>query len=84
MEHHKLKQHILIHQILLWGGLILAVLASLARPAMTWVLWIGLAIAFGGLVYRVIFVKCPYCGDTMAGSRTMPRHCPNCGKELDT
>ena len=83
MDNRKLKQHFLIHLSLLWGGLALAVIASLARPPMTWLLWVGLAIALGGLVYRVIFVKCPYCADTLAGSRTLPRRCPNCGKELD-
>ena len=83
MDTRKLKQHFFIHQLLMWSGLAIAVLGALMKPAVIWMLWVGLAVAFCGLVYRVIFVKCPYCGDTMAGNRTLPRHCPNCKKELD-
>ena len=83
MKKQPLKQHFLTHQVILWGGLILAVVGALKRPMTAWMLWVGLAVALGGLIYRAIFIKCPYCGDTMAGSRTMPRYCPNCKKELD-
>ena len=83
MDTRKLKQHFLIHRLLMWSGLIIAILGALQKPSATWMVWVGLGISFGSLVYRVIFVKCPYCGDTMAGSRTLPRQCPNCKKELD-
>ncbi len=83
MDTRKLKQHFLIHRLLMWSGLIIAVLGALQNPSVTWMLWVGLAISLGSIVYRVIFIKCPYCGDTMAGSRTLPRQCPNCKKELD-
>ena len=45
-------------------------------------LWIALALVVAGVVWRVIFIKCPHCGDGLYGSRIIPKHCPNCGKSL--
>jgi DNA-directed RNA polymerase subunit RPC12/RpoP len=28
-------------------------------------------------------VQCPHCGSKLLGCRVIPKHCPDCGKELE-
>lgn len=41
----------------------------------------GILIALS-VAWRFIFVKCPNCGDTLSGSKTIPDTCPTCGFDL--
>lgn len=50
------------------------------RPLL-WVAGIFIVISF---VWRIIFVKCPNCGDALAGSKKIPDICPVCGFDLTT
>lgn len=49
----------------------------------TWTIWLGIGCVIIGVVWRVIFIKCPHCGDGLTGSRIVPKTCPSCGKSLD-
>ena len=44
--------------------------------------WMGIGITAAGLVWRILFVKCPYCGDGQYQSRADLKQCPNCGNKL--
>ena len=43
-------------------------------------LGVGLAIAFGSFVFRIITFRCPYCGYYL-GKRN-GKYCPKCKKEI--
>lgn len=47
-------------------------------------LWLAIAFVVISIVWRIIFVKCPCCGDTLSGSKTIPDTCPSCGFDLTT
>ena len=48
-----------------------------------WTIWLALGLMLAGMIYRCIFIKCPYCGDGLFGCRVLPKHCPTCGKRLE-
>ena len=48
------------------------------RPLL-WVAGIFVIISF---VWRLVFVKCPGCGDALTGSKKIPDICPCCGFDL--
>lgn len=47
-----------------------------------WTIWLAVGCVIAGVVWRVIFIKCPHCGDGLTGSRVIPHSCPSCGKSL--
>ena len=47
------------------------------------VAWLGILVMATGLVWRILYIKCPHCGDGLYQSRSISRYCPNCGKPLD-
>ena len=80
-----IHDHVKIHMILFWGGVAITVVGSmLSSPNQPhWLIWGGLGVFLLSFVYRLITVKCPHCGDMLLGCRVIPKHCPNCGKELE-
>lgn len=86
MKHSlSIHDHVRIHMILFWSGVAFAVAGSIfSKPLQPhWLLWLGIAVFLASLLYRVVTVKCPHCADKLLGSRVIPKHCPNCGKELE-
>ena len=53
--------------------------ASILHP----VVIIGIILLICGLVYRILYVKCPHCGDGLYQSHTGLKTCPDCGKDLN-
>lgn len=45
-------------------------------------LWIAGILIVVSVVFRLAFVKCPNCGDSLSGSKKIPHICPNCGFDL--
>ena len=42
----------------------------------------GSLILAAGLVFRIILIKCPHCGDGLYQSHADLKTCPKCGKPL--
>ena len=80
-----IRDHVRISTVLvLVGFAIFAIGGMCTKPLQPhWLLWVGLGIFLVALVYRLITVKCPHCGDMLLGCRVLPKYCPCCGKELD-
>lgn len=80
------KQHVAIYSGLFIAGVVLALISYVCSKPLQphFTLWLAIACIFAGVVWRVIFIKCPHCGDGLYGSRVIPKHCPNCGKDLNT
>ena len=77
--------HVRIHTILFWIGVAIVVLSTffskLNQPH--WLLWCGVAVFLSSFVHRVIFIRCPHCSSGLYGCCVLPKHCPDCGKELE-
>ena len=76
------KSH--IHSALFLGGAAVIVIGcSISNPLeFHWLIWVGLMLFLGSVVYRLTAIRCPHCGSNMASCRFLPKHCPDCGKEL--
>lgn len=47
------------------------------------VAWLGIAMIAAGLVFRILYIKCPHCGDGLYRQRNYLSRCRNCGKKLE-
>lgn len=89
MKKLTIRQHLRIHSGLLIAAFVLALIsyiiaqgepASMRLPV---TMWLALACVIVSIVWRMLFIQCPHCGDKLLGSRVIPKFCPNCGKELN-
>lgn len=84
MKKRTVKQHTLVCTIifLIGAGLILlgGILSEPLKPHI--ILWLGIIVFISSPIYRLIFVRCPHCGDSWLGVRTIPEYCPKCGKPI--
>ncbi len=80
-----IHDHVRIHTILFWLGVAIVVAASIFSEPLRphWLMWIGLAVFLSSFVYRLLKVRCPHCGSSLLSCRVIPKHCPDCGKELE-
>ena len=62
---------------------VLAVLLILLCSFTKQALWgyFGIALAFIGVIFWMIFGRCPYCGRYLG--RALGHYCPRCGEKLD-
>ena len=44
---------------------------------------VGLILMLGGIVWHVVFLRCPHCGHLFHFRQAIPIYCPNCGKKLE-
>ena len=66
------------------GFFLILISYLLNRPgAPHFTLWLGILSFALSIVWRIIFIKCPHCGDRLLGSRVTPKFCPSCGKEIN-
>lgn len=67
-----------------WLGVIVAVIGYFLGGTLKAVLpWVGLVLVALAVVYRFTMVRCPYCGNHLMESKTIPDKCPECHKELN-
>ena len=80
----ELKTHVMIHTaMLVLGAMVTAIGAKISSfGSLHPVAWIGLLVIAAGLIWRLIIIKCPYCGSGLYGVRSLPQHCPDCGEKL--
>lgn len=45
-------------------------------------LWVAGIFIVASFVWRIVFVKCPNCGDALTASKKIPDICPVCGFDL--
>ena len=77
--------HVRVHTILFWSGVAIVVVGGiLSEPLQPhWLMWVGVAVFLSSFAYRLLKIRCPHCGSKLLGCRVMPKHCPDCGKELE-
>ena len=74
-----------IHYGLCVAGSVLIMLGSQgSNPSLLHpVFVIGILTLISGLIFRVLYVKCPHCGDGQYLSHADLKNCCRCGKDLN-
>ena len=80
-----LRDHVRIHTLLFILGAVVIVIASIfSQPLQPhWLMWVGIAIFLTAPIYRLLKVQCPHCGSKLLTCAVFPKHCPDCGNELE-
>ena len=80
MKNESPKKNSIISWIILGIGALLAVIGALTTQEyrVNLCLIIGGLIVIVGIVYHLVWVRCPYCGHSLAGYRPLPDQCPKC------
>ncbi len=73
-----------IYTAIAWAGVAITMagyfMDGILKPILTWG---GLGVVVLAGVFRFTMVKCPYCGNRLTESKTIPDKCPECHKELN-
>ena len=65
-------------------GLVIALIArSSARFGMNTGIWVGLILMIIGIIWHILFIRCPHCNSLFRLRGGIPKHCPECGKYID-
>ena len=85
IEDLSFKAKLNIHYLLCGlGGIVTMLGCYISKPfTLHFVAWLGIALIAAGLVFRILYIKCPYCGDGLYQSHAKLNYCPNCGKKLE-
>ena len=70
-----------IHYLLCLAGSLLMMASGEFRNFYPLLITGGLILALG-LVFRILLIKCPHCGDGLYQSHADLKYCPKCGKKL--
>lgn len=76
-----LKKIYAISQAMLFGGVILYMIAALFQ--IQWLMIVGVLIVLCGVSYNVMFYRCPCCKKSLDIIGEQPKYCPYCGSELE-
>lgn len=84
LESLSFKQRLYIHYGLCVAGSILIMAGSQgSNPSLLHpVVILGILTLAAGLIFRILYVKCPHCGDGLYQSHADLKTCPSCGKDL--
>lgn len=82
---NNLKTHMLISNVLMIAGVLLAIAGLLlqqGKEGIHFLVWVALGLAVGSVVYKILTLKCPHCGAFLPVKYKLPTQCLNCGKTL--
>ena len=79
-----LQTHFSIRTVIIVLGVIITLIAQASgRKDVNAGMIVGLILIISGMVWHVLFVRCPHCGSILRLRGGIPKHCPNCGKYID-
>ena len=80
MKNESPKKNSIISWIILGIGALFAVIGAMTTQEyrVNLFLIIGGLIVVVGMVYHLVWVRCPYCGHSLAGYSPLPDECPKC------
>ena len=84
LKNMSLHQHNKVSNILCGNGFACYLLSVFSESI--FFLVTALVLMLGGLIYSLIFMRCPYCGKNLhryVGLGKLPKHCTDCGKRID-
>lgn len=79
------KTNSTISWIILGAGAVLAIVGAMTAHEYKVNLCLlgGVFVIFVGIAYHLIWVRCPHCGQLLAGYRPLPKECPKCHKPFE-
>ena len=80
MKNNNPKNNSIISWIILGTGALFAVIGAMTTQEykVNLLLIIGGLIVVAGIVYHLLLVRCPYCGHSLAGYRSLLDECTKC------
>lgn len=80
MKQNTPKKHAHISTMILGIGIVLILIGRMTVRNYAMNLWIGIGlfVMVVCFIYHFMFVRCPYCGYSLAGYRPLPEECPKC------
>ena len=79
-----LGTHYLIYLITLLGGCAIGWIGcQLPGDGMNIPLLLGMIMGIVGILWWILFLKCPYCGRHLSPRSGLSNYCPRCGEKLD-
>ncbi len=75
------KKSYLIFNTCLYTGLALCLISLMIK--ITWLGILGIVIFILGILQTSIFYRCPNCHKALNFREKKPKHCPECGHQLD-
>ena len=84
MKKLTVRQHADICSGLIIAAVVMALISRFRAPGeFHFTLWIAAALVVVAFLYRLIFIKCPHCGNRLQGLKRNTMQCPGCGKNLE-
>ena len=80
-DRDKLIKNKLLGFVISFAGLMLIAFNESTNGDGT-LLFLGMVLAFGGLVYLLFTYRCPRCGRLLHTRGPTPHYCPHCGEEF--
>ena len=79
------KTKLNIHYLLCGIGAVVTMLGCyLSRPyTLHFVAWLGIAVMAAGLIFRILYIKCPHCGNGLYHQHNRLKRCCKCGRKLE-
>lgn len=80
MKERTPERHSIISWIILGIGTLLAIIGAMTTQEYRVNIWLlaGAIVIVAGIVYHLVWVRCPHCGHSLAGYRPLPKACPKC------
>ena len=79
-----LHTHFSIRTVIIVLGLIITLISQASgRNDIGAGMWVGLILMISGIIWHILFIRCPHCGNPFHMRGGIPKHCPNCGKYID-
>lgn len=84
LQELSLHTHFMIRTIMAVIGVIIVLIdRSAHHDDFSTAMLIGLTLIVIGIIWHILFVRCPHCGSHLSLKRALPKYCPWCGKRID-
>lgn len=79
-----LHTHFSIRTVIVVIGVIITLISqSSSRNEINAGMIVGLILIVCGILWHILFVRCPHCGSHLSLKQALPKYCPWCGKHID-
>ena len=78
-----LATHLKISTILMASGCLIGwISAEFSTGELNIGMALGLILLFGGIIWHILFMRCPHCGRHLNPRAGLSNFCPECGEKL--
>jgi len=77
------RTHKAISFIAMLGGAVIGWISCQFSDDVSIVMILSFVAMIGGIVWHIVFVRCPHCGHSFNPRASISNYCPDCGKKLE-